>query len=331
LKKADKLKIIFFLVLFFSSFLFAQVVNVGNYNVDISQKNITVPILINSPNEFTGFQVNLNFDPKILSVDSIRTGEFVSVFNVLSNKGSGFVRIAGFSPNLSGLSGSGVIAYIDFSILSSGSSPLNISGKVSDKNGKAIPFSFLSGRIEVRGGQSQTKPEETNNQTQNKPKDEQKTDMPQISSSSSSSSNLNTYEGQRMQANIPVITNAPSNISIVSNTPNTYTPSPVISYQPQTSYKPLPEDPSAKDNCILLIISEYGNPVPGNGFFTYRKGEKVECRVDKEVVLGNEKYLCVGFEGYGSIDDGKDNYISFTIDRDTKIKWKWEKQNGGEK
>jgi hypothetical protein len=325
------LKIIFFLVFLFSSFLFAQVVNVGNYNVDISQKNITVPILINSPNEFTGFQVNLNFDPKILSVDSMRSGEFVSVFNVLSNKGSGFVRIAGFSPNLSGLSGGGVIAYIDFSILSSGSSPLNISGKVSDKNGKAIPFSFLSGRIEVKGEQSHTKPEETNNQTQNKPKDEQKTDMPQISSSSSSSSNLNTYENQRMQANIPVITNAPSNLSIVSNIPTSYTPSSVISYQSQVSYKPLPEDPSAKDNCILLIISEYGNPVPGNGFFTYRKGERVECRVDKEVVLGNEKYLCVGFEGYGSIDDGKDNYISFTIDRDTKIKWKWEKQNGGEK
>jgi hypothetical protein len=327
------LKIIFFLVLFFSSFLFAQVVNVGNYNVDISQKNITVPILINSPNEFTGFQVNLNFDTMILSIDSIRTGEFVSVFNVLNNKGSGFVRIAGFSPNLSGLSGSGVIAYIDFSILSSGSSPLNISGKVSDKNGKAIPFSFLSGRIEVRGEQSQTKPEETNNQTQNKPKDEQKTSMSQISSGlfSSSFSSLNPYGNQSSQTDIPAISNASSNLSIVSKTPTSYTPSSVISYQPQTSYKPLPEDPSAKDNCILLIISEYGNPVPGNGFFTYRKGEKVECRVDKEVVLGNEKYLCVGFEGYGSIDDGKDNYISFTIDRDTKIKWKWEKQNGGEK
>jgi hypothetical protein len=313
--------------------LFAQVINVGNYNVDISQKNITVPVLINSLSEFTGFQVNLNFDTKILSVDSIRTGEFVSVFNVLNNKGSGFVRIAGFSPNLSGLSGSGVIAYIDFSILSFGSSPLNISGKVSDKNGKAIPFSFLSGRIEVRGEQSQAKSEETNNQTQNKPKDEQKTSMSQISSGlfSSSFSSLNAYGSQSSQTDIPAISNASSNLSIVSKTPTPYTPSSVISYQSQASYKPLPEDPSAKDNCILLIISEYGNPVPGNGFFTYRKGERLECRVDKEVVLGNEKYLCVGFEGYGSIDDGKDNYISFTIDRDTKIKWKWEKQNGGEK
>jgi len=327
------LKIIFFLVLFFSSFLFSQVVNVGNYNVNISQKNITVPVLINSPNEFTGFQVNLNFDPKILSVDSIRTGEFVSVFNVLNNKGTGFARIAGFSPNLSGLSGSGVIAYIDFSILSSGSSPLNISGKVSDKNGQAIPFSFLSGRIEVKGEQSQAKSEETNNQTQNKPKDEQKTSMSQISSGlfSSSFSSLNAYGNQSSQTDTPAISNASSNLSIVSKTPTSYTPSSLISYQSQASYKPLPEDPSAKDNCILLIISEYGNPVPGNGFFTYRKGEKVECRVDKEVVLGNEKYLCVGFEGYGSIDDGKDNYISFTIDKDTKIKWKWEKQNGGEK
>jgi len=332
-------RIIFCIIFFLNSFLFSQVVNVGNYNVDISQKNITIPISINSPNEFTGFQINLNFDPKILSVDTIMTGEFVSVFNVLNNKGSGFVKIAGFSPNLSGLSGSGIIAYIDFSILSGGSSPLNISGKVSDKNGKAIPFSFVSGKIDVKGGQSQPKPEEKSNQTQNKPKDEQKSNTSQASSFSSSGpifssfQNLNTYEIQRTQTNTPTISNPHTSTSTISYAPSTSTytsSSPVISSQSQTPFKPLPEDPSAKDNCILFIISEYGNPIPGNGFFTYKKGDKVECKVEKEVVLGNEKYVCDGFEGYGSIDDGKENYISFTIDTNTKIKWKWRKQ-GGEK
>lgn len=325
-------RIIFCIIFFLNSFLFSQVVKVGNYNVDISQKNITIPISINSPNEFTGFQINLNFDPKILSVDTIRTGEFVSVFNVLNNKGSGFVKIAGFSPNLSGLSGSGIIAYIDFSILSGGSSPLNISGKVSDKNGKAIPFSFVSGKIDVKGGQSQPQQTQITPQTQNEKKYEQKrepierSDIMAISSNfsySSQTQNLVASESQKRETTSSTISYAPSTSTYTSS-------SPVISSQSQTPFKPLPEDPSAKDNCILFIISEYGNPIPGNGFFTYKKGDKVECKVEKEVVLGNEKYVCDGFEGYGSIDDGKENYISFTIDTNTKIKWKWRKQ-GGEK
>lgn len=303
--------LIIFLLFFYSAF--CEVISVGNYNFDISQKNITIPLTINSNSEFAGFQINLSFDPKVLAINNVRVGEFVSSFNVLNNKGPGFLRIAGFSSNLQGISGSGVIAYIDFSLLSQGVSNLILSGKVSNKEGKSIPFSFLSGKIEVTGKEeNQT---QKNSENIKDDKDETK-DVIQTTGIS----NLPASFTETKEINQPI----PQNPYPV---PNFNYSNPDYSSKASSSKTSLPfyEDPSAKENCILFVISEYGNPKPGNGIFTYKKGQKIECSVEKEVISGNEKYLCEGYEGYGSIDNGEGNYISFTITTDTKIKWKWKK------
>ncbi len=310
--------LLFFLLIINLSF--SQVVSVGNYTFDISQKNVTIPIEISSNSEFVGFQVNLSFDSKLLSVNSVRIGEFVSSFNVLNNVVSDSIRIAGFSPNLKGISGSGILAYIDFNLLDVGSSNLILSGKISDKEGKPIKFTFLSGRINLTG-QTQKQPV----QSEGKPSDEKRvtqtntfasTNISNISPSFTSSLISQTSTSPVIQPSSQVSINPVYNLPSTTITPT------------QPKFSPAPEDPSAKDNCILLIISEYGNPVPSNGFYTYKKGEKVECKVEKEVYIGDEKYICVGYEGYGSIEDGNENYINFIITTNTKIKWKWEKKEG---
>lgn len=323
LKNLMKERVLFVFLLFFNS-AFCEVISVGNYNFDISQKSITIPLTINSNSEFAGFQINLSFDPKVLAINNVRVGEFVSSFNVLNNKGPGFLRIAGFSSNLQGISGSGVIAYIDFSLLSQGVSNLILSGKVSNKEGKSIPFSFLSGKIEVTGKEE--------NQTQ-KNKDEKNETKPK------ETSNVPSFLSEKRDViQTTGISNLPASFTETKeiNQPIPQNPYPVPNFNysnPDYSSKasssktslPFYEDPSAKENCILFVISEYGNPKPGNGIFTYKKGQKIECSVEKEVISGNEKYLCEGYEGYGSIDNGEGNYISFTITTDTKIKWKWKK------
>ncbi|MCM8785294.1 MAG: cohesin domain-containing protein [Candidatus Omnitrophica bacterium] len=301
------------LFLFYTCLSFSEVVSIGNYTFDITQKNITVPIEINTNTEFVGFQINLSFDPKVLDVSSIRIGEIVSFFNVLNNKGPGFVRIAGFSKNLQGITGSGVLAYIDFLLLNSGSSNLILSGKVSDKQGKTVPFTFLSGKIDVTGQSSLPlnqigKIDSQTSQTKNA----------QLSFSQTQQTSQQTF--------FPAI-QYPSQTAVVPvyNYPQVNISQPV-NITSQQKFIPPPEDPSTKDNCVLLIISEYGNPVPANGIYTYKKGDRVECKVEKEVVIEGEKYICNGYEGYGSIEDGNENYINFTITTNTKIKWKWRKE-----
>ncbi|MFN4228133.1 MAG: cohesin domain-containing protein [Candidatus Ratteibacteria bacterium] len=314
----SKIKIFFFFA--FSFCIFGEVISIGNYSCDISQKNITVPVEINTNTEFAGFQIDLSFNPKILDINSIRIGEIVSSFNVLDNKGSGFIKIAGFSKNLQGVSGSGVLVYIDFSLLNLGSSNLILSGKVSDKQGKPISFRFLSGKIDVTGQVNSqiNQSEKTDSQiTQTS-----KTDFQIIQTKDSFSQTQQPFQ----QQSFPVIQFSSQNpVNPVYNYPQVNISQPV-NITSQQKFNPPPEDPSAKDNCILLITSEYGNPIPANGFYTYKKGDKIECKVEKEVVVGNEKFICVGYEGYGSIDDGSENYVSFTITTNTKIKWKWEKR-----
>ncbi|MGB9677351.1 MAG: cohesin domain-containing protein [Candidatus Ratteibacteria bacterium] len=325
----------FFILIVFSFIshifsVFCEVLTVGNYVFDISQKNIKIPVQISSNKEFAGFQVNLSFDPKIINVISVNTGDFVSSFNVLSNTGPGFVRIAGFSPNLSGISGTGIIAYIDFQLISPGLSNIILSGKVSDKEGKIIPFSFMSGKIEVKGttGDTQAMGQTQASQQTQALSETQSSFQGHLGSSFAQIKVLNTASSQ----SLPQTFNY--SVSDVINIPGdsvkktqSYSPIPFSQSQRPSSqlFTPLSEDPSAKDNCVLFIISEYGNPQPPNGFYTYRKGDKVECKVEKEIIVGDEKYVCDGFEGYGSVDDGETNYINFTIISDTKIKWRWKK------
>ena len=300
------------------SFIFFTVAETATIKIEnftaSSQSSITVPVIINCQENFAGFQFSVRYSSNILKCTGVSIGSLVSTFNMIPNiKTSGIVRIAGFDADINkgGISGYGILVNLNFQIVGSGTSFLSLqSVKLSDSEGKSIPCNSISGKIQVEGEEGETESGESDaNQS-----------IPLYSQPVSEDTQQETvFEPEESEDENNVI-------EIIQP--------PIISPARKPAKRELPplikrdrvELQQKSDNCVLLIKSEYGNPTPPQGIETFANGEKVECKVEKEVILSEkEKAVCTGYEGEGSVSKGSSNEVSFIINQHSKLIWKWKK------
>ena len=305
------------------SFIFFTVAETATIKIEnftaSSQSSITVPVIINCQENFAGFQFSVRYSSNILKCTGVSIGSLVSTFNMIPNiKTSGIVRIAGFDADINkgGISGQGILANMHFQIVGAGISSLSLqSVKLSDSEGKSIPCNSISGKIQIEGEQEETEQEETeSSEIESQPVSSNS----QLISETTNSETFLEPEEETEDENDVVETIQPPVVS----TPE----KPVRRKLSPLTKEDKKEFQPESDNCVLLIKSEYGSPIPSQGITTYEKGEKIECKVEKEVILNKkEKAVCIGYEGEGSVSKGSSNKVSFIINQHSKIIWKWEK------
>ncbi len=287
-----------------------SVISIDSVTIDSTQGSVTVPVNISAEESFSGYQVTIRYNPKVLECTGVRTGSLISYFNILSNlEIPGFIRAGGFDPSLKGVSGSGSLLSIEFEIKGSGVSVLSLSGtKLSNKEGKDVPVKLVNGRITVEGDEE----EETTDE-------EEQTDTaaPQerVSASTSISSvSRETILKERQERAVSMRQSPIASRTTTTKTQPSVTPPPEIPYK------------STSENPLLYVQSEYGKPSPPCGMTSYTRGFKVTGEVEKEVIISEmEKVVCTGAKGEGSFQSGNTNKATFNIDKDTKIEWQWKK------
>ncbi|MFH1422573.1 MAG: PKD domain-containing protein, partial [Planctomycetota bacterium] len=80
------------------------------------------------------------------------------------------------------------------------------------------------------------------------------------------------------------------------------------------------------DEVALDVTSAYGNPYPDRGTTWYSRDDTVDAYVDEMVTDNHTRYLCTGYTGSGSLSNGTEDSISFTIDENTELTWTWQVQ-----
>ncbi|MCD6408457.1 hypothetical protein J7L87_05345, partial [bacterium] len=274
---------------------------IRNFKFSLSVSTIQIPVEISTTKFFSGFQFTIRYNSEILRFLNVEPGPLISDFNILTNpKRKGEIKIAGFDPKLEGVSGSGYLLILNFKPEKAGVSSITLSSiKFSDKNGKNISISFIPGEVKIE----EEKYEEKDG---TKEKEEEK---------------------RRKVISFHKIIqekDKKTEKKIIQTDENFYTPS-SIQYErrevKKLSYgRKQPSLQRKSDNCVLLVISEYGNPEPPVGISTFKKGENVKCKVEKEIILNEmEKVICTGYKGSGSIKEGKGNEIEFKITEDSKL------------
>jgi len=282
----------------------SAIIKIDNFTVSSSQHSITIPVITNCEENFAGVQFSIRYNSRILKVTDIEKGSLISSFTVIPNtKIPGTIKVAGFDSSLTGTSGYGILVNLNFQITGQGTSFLTLRNvKLSDSQGKDIFCNTISGKLTVEVGQN---PEET----QPVRKNDINQSIPAYSISEASQPET-VFEPEELETDVIEIVQ----ISTVRKLP------------PLTKGDKGGFAQQASNNCVLLIKSEYGNPIPPQGIETFEKGEKVECKVEKEVILNKkEKVICVGYKGEGSVSKGSSNEVSFIINQHSKLIWQWKK------
>ncbi|MGB9642852.1 MAG: cohesin domain-containing protein [Candidatus Ratteibacteria bacterium] len=301
-----------------SAKLFSASIEVPNITIQnpSTQQIVDVNITCSSEKIFVGYQITLQYNPQILKLIDVTKGPLVGSFTVLVNINTpGIIRIAGFHPMLSGTSGSGILSILRFQILQQGNSNLILSSvKLSDPSGQTIPCSVGSGSI--KAGETLQKPEKSQETTPKPDSSPDKTPTAQKSQTT-------IIPGQEIKPFVPKPIETPwpeaQNLDIDTFLAMQESMDHIETHKEQPQTRP-------SNSVTLLVFSDFGNPVPPAGITTFVKGEKVNCSVESEVLVSDtEKVVCTGCEGKGSAYNTKNNSISFVIDKDSKIIWKWKK------
>ena len=131
----------------------------GNLSIpDMSgEKGSTVEIPVNIDNAagVAGFQMTVNYDSSVLDCTHAMPGDLTKGWSVTANLTKGQVKIGGFSPVLSELSGSGSLAKIICNVI--GDSPKKSEVKISskklvDSKGAEIKSSGVNGIFKAKKG-----------------------------------------------------------------------------------------------------------------------------------------------------------------------------------
>ena len=292
--------------------LFAAIIEAPNITIQnpSTQQIVDVNINCSSEKPFAGYQITIQYNQQILKLIDVTKGPLVGSFTVMANTNTpGSVRIAGFHPLLSGTSGTGIISILRFQLLQQGNSNLILSSvKLSDPSGQTIPCSMSSGSI--KAGETQQKPE--------KPQETKPVSSPDITKKPQTN-----ITGQETKPSIP------KSIEIPQQEKQSFDIDDFLAMQESMDRTETHKEPSQikpSNSVTLLVRSVYGNPVPPAGITTFAKGEKINCNVDAEILISDtEKVVCTGCEGTGSAYNTKNSSISFVIDKDSKITWKWKK------
>lgn len=306
----------FFLLL--AGWASAASIRVGVFSVPSSQKSLVVPVTASSEQAFASFQFTVQYKAEVLQI--VRVENKLPSFTVMSNINTpGVVRVAGFDPTLTGTTLAGTLAELYFTVAGSGTSTLILQNvKLVDSTGKTIPCEVSSGSVSVAGTQPGSAPSETPAGTQ--------PSSPAVSSGSPVSAYTRVVP-QPASGPAP----EPEEVAqpqVSDNPPVTVSggQTPSFPEKPPLS-QPAPAAVAPSNSVVLLVKSEYGNPSPASGVTTFAKGDKVECRVEESVALSDkEKLVCAGYEGAGSVTSGSGNCVSFTIEQDSRITWKWKKE-----
>lgn len=276
-----------------------------------SQPFIDVNVYFSSEKEFAGYQITINYNQQVLKLIDVQKGQSVYLFTIMTNTNTpGLIKIAGFNPMLSGISGNGVLAILRFQVINSGYSNLVVSSaKLSDSQGQTISCSVSSGSIKAGDTQQQTeKP------TVKPPSEETKTRAKPVTTAP------NIVQETKPSVVSPQIPKESEKLDI-----DEFLTAMEKTLEPKETEKSLHQQ-KPSNSVILLVLSEYGNPVPATGITTFLKGDRVECKVEAEILINDmEKVVCIGCEGTGSAHNTRNNTLSFTIEKDSKIVWKWQK------
>ncbi|MCM8769409.1 MAG: cohesin domain-containing protein [Candidatus Omnitrophica bacterium] len=303
-------------------------IQVESITISSQPGSISIPVTIEAETPFASFQFTLRYNQNVLRLTGIDKGPLVGSFTVMHNtEVVGTVRSAGFDPGLAGVSGNGVLANLHFEVLQAGYSYLNLSEvKMSDAQGKPLACGSRSGffrvATDVQSGTGGGNITGVNVQTGG--------GSATVSASGTSGGYTRVQVGETT-VSVPSTSSRPapfpgSPTTSVSAIPTVGPEKPGVltPVQPE-SKKPLPESPS--NSVVLLVKSDFGKTSPAPGITTYTKGDKVDCRVETGILEENgEQLTCVGYEGTGSAPTGTGSSVSFVIQEDSKLVWKWVKK-----
>ncbi len=118
---------------------------------------INVPVNINISGRISGFQVLLTYDSSSLRFIKATTGTLDEGWAINYNKNTtGKLSVAGFSPELNSVSGSGSVVEVTFTVLKDNPSPVSVSSyKLVDSKAKtvsALNANTVSSKKKTSGG-----------------------------------------------------------------------------------------------------------------------------------------------------------------------------------
>jgi hypothetical protein len=73
----------------------------------------------------------------------------------------------------------------------------------------------------------------------------------------------------------------------------------------------------------LFVTSDHDSPVPNVGHNSYSSGSSVVCSVTSPVTEGNFVWTCTGYTGTGSVPNGTNTSVAFTITQNSTVTWNW--------
>ena len=284
-----------------------------------SQQTIDVNVNFSSEKKFAGYQFTVQYNQEILKLLDVYKGSAVSSFTMMTNTGiPGTIKIAGFDPGLSGISGSGILATLRFQIISQGYSNLILSSvKLSDTSGQSIPCSTSSGYI--KAGEAQKPQPKSENPVSVEP--EKKSSTPSAITPQVQPKPIPTPPVP--EPTQPRVKQPPLETIDIDQFLSMETELLLSSTEKQEKTTLLSKP---VNTVTLLVFSEYGKPTPPTGITTFTKGDRVNCYVESDILISDtEKVVCTGCEGKGSAFNTSKNSISFVIEKDSKIVWKWKK------
>ncbi len=251
-----------------ASISFAATVEIPSVTIsNPSQTLVDVNISFSSEKSITGYQLTVQYNQQVLKILDVQKGPAFSLFTVMTNTNSpGTIRIAGFNPTLSGISGNGILAVLRFQIVNPGYSNLILSSvKLSDANGQTIPCSASSGFIRMdQAPQKPEKPQPSSDET--KPKEKpvpvpvRPTPKPEPDRSPQK-----IQESQTPPSTLPENLDIDELLTLLEMEKTA---------EPKETRKDIPRQKPG-DTVTLLVLSDYGNPFPGAGVTSFTKGERV--------------------------------------------------------
>ncbi|OQX89509.1 MAG: hypothetical protein B6D65_02800 [candidate division Zixibacteria bacterium 4484_93] len=84
--------------------------------------------------------------------------------------------------------------------------------------------------------------------------------------------------------------------------------------------------PEGTEVVTLTVYSDYGTPAPSVGTHEFPSGTEIFCTVDDSVVSADERHICTGWTGTGSVPSSGTGSTTptFTMTENSTITWNWQ-------
>lgn len=134
----------------------ASAINVAEIGIGDGYGYVTMPITVTNGTNVGSIQLNMTFDPDIVTIVGVAKGDMDSMLSNSEHIGEGYIKVIAYQASNPGLNGTFAVAQVTFqSVASSGTCPLNITVKTfkdSTPQGNVMAYTISNGTYTATSG-----------------------------------------------------------------------------------------------------------------------------------------------------------------------------------